>query len=74
MTQKIVEERLSSICVSGSLEGLIHELTGLKERYGKQGYGNLTVKYVRSCGHPFHCECSETPYVFGQRAARKDDK
>ena len=72
MTQKFEEKKLDTIYVEGSLSSLISELQSAQRRYGKEGYGNLTIRSTRTCGHPFYCECSETPTLFGTRAVKGD--
>ena len=70
MSQKFEEKRLDTIYVCGSLSALISDLQSAQRRYGKEGYGNLTIRNTRTCGHPFYCECGETPTLFGTRAVK----
>lgn len=69
---KYSETKLCSVYVSGNLKGTIRDLAALQAKYGPMGYASLTIKEVRDCGHPFHCECAPGLALFGTRPTKTD--
>ena len=48
------------------LKSQIHFLNKLLYKY-RDRYRDITIREVRTCGHPFHCECSPNWGLFGWR-------
>lgn len=68
MAQKFETKMLTTFYIEGSLGRAISELQKAKRLYGEEGWGDLEIRGARTCGHPFWCECGETPALFGTRA------
>jgi len=49
-----------------SLKNHIRYMNNLLYKY-RDRYQNITIREVRTCGHPFHCECNPDYGLFGWR-------